>query len=135
MWHIWAHIVQQKPTEPVEDITNLQISGELEEVDEEEERTDFSRLLTCPECLLTQPNPHRIQLHYHRVHKRDGWLQSNSLLNCNICECVIAKKDIVDHIKEHRIVYQKERGGEKATLEMPYSCKFNTKKCQFRFIK
>jgi hypothetical protein len=68
MWHLWAHVVQQKTAEP-EEITNLQIcEAEKRNNDnmDDEEKTDVFRLHVCPECLLNQPNPHRIQLHYHR---------------------------------------------------------------------
>ncbi|KAI3417086.1 hypothetical protein GPALN_015637 [Globodera pallida] len=71
MYHIWAHVAQQKPAENEEQYTNLQIllaehNGDEDEAKTDDQRTDVSRLHACPECLLEQPTPYRARLHYHR---------------------------------------------------------------------
>uniref|UniRef100_A0A914HP30 C2H2-type domain-containing protein n=1 Tax=Globodera rostochiensis TaxID=31243 RepID=A0A914HP30_GLORO len=70
MYHIWAHVAQQKPTKNEEQCSNLQNllaehNGAEDEAKTDAQRTDVSRLHTCPECLLEQPTPYRARLHYH----------------------------------------------------------------------
>lgn len=132
MWHVWAHCVQQNPTE-IEEVTNLHF---LEAVGRngngkvnDDGRTDVTRLTTCPECLLVQPNPHRIHLHYHRVHKwdRPATLLPPTLHICNICEQVISGKDMNVHIQSHQL------NGERR-IDLPYPCRYRYggKGCGFR---
>uniref|UniRef100_A0A183CHX1 C2H2-type domain-containing protein n=1 Tax=Globodera pallida TaxID=36090 RepID=A0A183CHX1_GLOPA len=133
MYHIWAHVAQQKPAENEEQCTNLQIllaehNGDEDEAKTDYQRTDVSRLHTCPECLLEQPTPYRARLHYHRVHKRGKrpLLDSKPELHvCNICEQVIDTKNMQHHIVAHALPNKRE-------LALPYGCRFGGGKCQFR---
>lgn len=60
MYHLWAHVNRFKPyvEEPV---TNLHIVNAGSK-DAGVTKSDMSRLLTCPECLLVQPTAHRVKL-------------------------------------------------------------------------
>ncbi|KAI3408829.1 hypothetical protein GPALN_007427 [Globodera pallida] len=134
MYHIWAHVAQQKPAENEEQCSNLQIllaehNGDEDEPKTDDQRTDVSRLHTCPECLLEQPTPYRARLHYHRVHKRGMRPLLDSKLEllhvCNICEQVIDTKNMQHHIVAHALP-------NKRMLALPYGCRFRGGKCQFR---
>ncbi|KAL3094237.1 hypothetical protein niasHT_023670 [Heterodera trifolii] len=126
MHHIWAHVAQQKPILDVQHNANGTDAATVDE-----KRSDVSRLLMCPECLLEQPTPHRARLHYHRVHKRG----KRHLLDktrgrlhvCNICEQVFNTETIASHCTDHHLA------GKRAQLALPYWCRFNAGvKCQFR---
>ncbi|KAI1720085.1 zinc finger protein [Ditylenchus destructor] len=99
MYHLWAHLTSKS------DATF-----------EQQIKDDVTRLRTCPECLLIQPSPHRMHLHYHRVHKFDKLLSSQDLAICNICEsvCQFANMDV--HLLRH------------GDADLPYHCK----KCRYR---
>uniref|UniRef100_A0A914GZ47 C2H2-type domain-containing protein n=1 Tax=Globodera rostochiensis TaxID=31243 RepID=A0A914GZ47_GLORO len=133
MYHIWAHVAQQKSTKNVEKCSNLQNllvehNGAEDEAKADDQRTDVSRLHTCPECLLEQPTPYRARLHYHRVHKRGKrpLLDIKPELHvCNICEQVIDTKNIHHHIVAHELP-------NKRKLDLPYGCRVGGGKCQFR---
>ncbi|KAL3071478.1 hypothetical protein niasHT_031842 [Heterodera trifolii] len=126
MHHIWAHVAQQKPILDVQHDANGTDAATVDE-----KRSDVSRLLMCPECLLEQPTPHRARLHYHRVHKRG----TRHLLDktrgrlhvCNICEQVFNTETIASHCTDHHLP------GKRAQLALPYGCRFSAGvKCQFR---
>uniref|UniRef100_A0A914HXL4 C2H2-type domain-containing protein n=1 Tax=Globodera rostochiensis TaxID=31243 RepID=A0A914HXL4_GLORO len=134
MYHIWAHVSQHKPTKNEEHSSNLQNllaehSGAEDEAKADDQRIDVSRMHTCPECLLEQPTPYKAKLHYHRVHKRGKrpLLDSNpELLHvCNICEQVIDTKNMQHYIVAHALP-------NKRLLDLPYECRFDGGKCQFR---
>uniref|UniRef100_A0A183C8Q8 C2H2-type domain-containing protein n=1 Tax=Globodera pallida TaxID=36090 RepID=A0A183C8Q8_GLOPA len=133
MYHIWAHVAHQKPAENEEQYTNLQIllaehTGDEDEAKTDDQRTDVSRLHTCPECLLEQPTPYRARLHYHRVHKRGKrpLLDRKPELHvCNICEQVTDTKNMQHHIVAHSLPNKRQ-------LALPYGCRFGGGKCQFR---
>ncbi|KAI3418154.1 hypothetical protein GPALN_010370 [Globodera pallida] len=133
-YHIWAHVSHQKPT-----VRRMaEHNGDEDEAKSDDQRTDVSRLHTCPECLLEQPTPYRARLHYHRpffqrtksvpgVHKRGKrpLLDSNPELHvCNICEQVIDTKNMQHHIVAHAL-------SNKRMLALPYGCHFVGGKCQF----
>ncbi|KAI3408211.1 hypothetical protein GPALN_012057 [Globodera pallida] len=96
-------------------------NGDEDEAKTDDQRTDVSRLHTCPECLLEQPTPYRARLHYHRVHKRGKRPLLDSkpeLLHvCNICERVIDTKNMQHHIVAHALP-------NKRKLALPYGCHF-----------
>uniref|UniRef100_A0A914HZ61 C2H2-type domain-containing protein n=1 Tax=Globodera rostochiensis TaxID=31243 RepID=A0A914HZ61_GLORO len=133
IYHIWAHVAKQKPAENEEQFSNLQNplaehNRAEEEAKTDDQRTDVSRLHTCPECLLEQPTPYRARLHYHRVHKRGKRLLLDSkpeLHVCNICEQVIDTKNMQHHIVAHELP-------NKRKLDLPYGCRVGGGKCQFR---
>ncbi|KAL3105825.1 hypothetical protein niasHT_026600 [Heterodera trifolii] len=138
MHHIWAHVAMQKPMESDEQFTNLHLlmaeqhnaNNGTDTAIVDEQRSDVSRLLMCPECLLEQPTPYRARLHYHRVHKRGmrPLLDNKPGLNvCNICEQVIDTNNIALHCAGHHL------SNNRAQLALPYGCRFGAGvKCQFR---
>ncbi|KAL3086353.1 hypothetical protein niasHT_033471 [Heterodera trifolii] len=135
MHHIWAHVAMQKPMESDEQFTNLHLlmaehANGTDTATVDEQRSDVSRLLMCPECLLEQPTPYRARLHYHRVHKRGmrPLLDNKPGLNvCNICEQVIDTNNIALHCAGHHL------SNNRAQLALPYGCRFGAGvKCQFR---
>ncbi|KAL3073908.1 hypothetical protein niasHT_035996 [Heterodera trifolii] len=126
MHHIWAHVAEQKPILDEQHNANGTDAATVDE-----KRSDVSRLIMCPECLLEQPTPHRARLHYHRVHKRG----KRHLLDktrgrlhvCNICEQVFNTETIASHCTDHHLP------GKRAQLALPYVCRFSAGvKCQFR---
>uniref|UniRef100_A0A914HJ08 C2H2-type domain-containing protein n=1 Tax=Globodera rostochiensis TaxID=31243 RepID=A0A914HJ08_GLORO len=140
MYHIWAHIAQQKPTKDDRRI-NLQIllaehtGGNCAGDDiftAKDQRSDVSRLHTCPECLLEQPTLYRARLHYHRVHKRGKRplleTKRNKLIVCNICEQVFDTTSMQQHAVSHCLPNTRQQ------LDLPYECRFtgSGKKCLFR---
>uniref|UniRef100_A0A183BXF1 C2H2-type domain-containing protein n=1 Tax=Globodera pallida TaxID=36090 RepID=A0A183BXF1_GLOPA len=133
MHHMWAHVAM-KPVKPEQQCTHFQNllaehNGAEDEAKTDGQRTDVSRLHTCPECLLEQPTPYRARLHYHRVHKRGMRPLLDSKLEllhvCNICEQVIDTKNMQHHIVAHSLP-------NKRLLDLPYGCRFGGGKCQFR---
>uniref|UniRef100_A0A915EWQ3 C2H2-type domain-containing protein n=1 Tax=Ditylenchus dipsaci TaxID=166011 RepID=A0A915EWQ3_9BILA len=80
----------------------------------EQIKDDVARLR--PECLVMQPSPHRMHLHYHRVHKYDKLMSSQDLAICNICESVLHFANMPTHLERH------------GDLDLPYHCK----KCRYR---
>lgn len=78
MYHLWAHVARFKPHYE-DDVTNLQLLNTAMHMPIPAAKDDVTRLRTCPECLLPQPNPYRMQLHYHRVHKQPKHLATPEL--------------------------------------------------------
>uniref|UniRef100_A0A915EU17 C2H2-type domain-containing protein n=1 Tax=Ditylenchus dipsaci TaxID=166011 RepID=A0A915EU17_9BILA len=117
MYHLWAHVNKQKPNVGEDaDITNLQLTSGSLDTPTEQIKDDVARLRTCPECLVMQPSPHRMHLHYHRVHKYDKLMSSQDLAICNICESVLHFANMPTHLERH------------GDLDLPYHCK----KCRYR---
>ncbi|KAI1727695.1 zinc finger protein [Ditylenchus destructor] len=115
MYHLWAHVIRQKPYVE-EDVTNLQLTSQSNATFDQPIKDDVNRLRTCPECLLIQPSPHRMHLHYHRVHKFDKLLSSQDLAICNICESVCQFANMDAHLQRH------------GDADLPYHCR----KCRYR---
>ncbi|KAH7727324.1 Zinc fingerC2H2 type family protein [Aphelenchoides avenae] len=117
MCHLWAHVVRFK-SHYEDDVTNMQLQNNVAHVQSPPAlKDDVLRLRTCPECLLVQPNPYRMQLHYHRVHKREKVLSTPELSVCNVCESVVLTTSFTDHVRtKHKAV------------ETPFWCR----RCRYR---
>lgn len=94
MCHLWAHVVRFK-SHYEDDVTNMQLQNNVAHVQSPPAlKDDVLRLRTCPECLLVQPNPYRMQLHYHRVHKREKVLSTPELCTSQQCFHRLRRTDL-----------------------------------------
>ncbi|KAI3415299.1 hypothetical protein GPALN_004912 [Globodera pallida] len=106
MYHIWAHVAQQKPAENDEWLNTTAM------------RTRLKRMINEP---ITKS-----VLGVHKRGKRPLLGRNLELLHvCNICERVIDTKNMQHHIVAHTLP-------NKRKLALPYGCHFGDGKCQFR---